>query len=354
MNQKPGEKNRFDALELNEAAVTAITNFQIMATAYGVQLAYPENQTFITKINQRDFLEKTFNIWKILDTKIKSGNKKLSDAVADTNYITKRNSFIDAAKVLMGDDFVPIPQFNYSNPEILAQCFADEKQILSHAETVSTIPAEANKELWIQSVSRVRERVANLESTRIMAESVSDNEIHFQMAQVPYRPDDSWLGFEFPEQYNGSPFNILDDTIALAVAGSAAANTSSAQSALIIDDWTEKIPVNEEVTGIAFHYNQASAAAPQSVIVAIEPTGSGKWDWNVLQGIIYDTLRRAKSRAVEPDHLMENPALGVLLPMTIASFDVNEANVSLDYLLLSDKFLTLAKNQNLELYKKWN
>jgi hypothetical protein len=88
--------------------------------------------------------------------------------------------------------------------------------------------------------------------------------------------------------------------------------------------------------------------------VAIEPTGSGKWDWNVLQGIIYDTLRRAKSRAVEPDHLMENPALGVLLPMTIASFDVNEANVSLDYLLLSDKFLTLAKNQNLELYKKWN
>ena len=354
MNQKPGEKNRFDALELNEAAITAITNFQIMATGYGVQLAYPENQTFITKINQRDFLEKTFNIWKILDTKIKSGNKKLSDATADTNFITKRNSFVDAAKIVMGDDFVPIPQFNYSNPEILTQCFADEKQILSHVETVSTLPAEANKELWIQSVSRVRERVANLESARIMAESVSDNEINFQVAQVPYRPGDSWLGFEFPEQYNGAPFNILDDTIALVVAGSAATNTSSAQSVLIIDDWTEKIPVNEEVTGIAFHYNQASAAAPQSVIVAIEPTGSGKWDWNVLQGIIYDTLRRAKSRAVEPDHLMENPALGVLLPMTIASFDVNEANVSLDYLLLSDKFLTLAKNQNLELYKKWN
>jgi hypothetical protein len=174
------------------------------------------------------------------------------------------------------------------------------------------------------------------------------------MAQVPYRPNDSWLGFEFPHQYNGAPFNILDDTIALTLLGDAAANPSSPQSALVIDDWTEKIPVNEEVTGIAFHYNQASASAPQSVIVAIEPTGAGKWDWDVLQGIIYDTLRRAKSRAVEPDHLMENPALGVLLPMTIASFDVNEANVSLDYLLLSDKFLTVAKTQNLQLYKKWN
>ncbi|MGN6298797.1 MAG: hypothetical protein ACTHM7_18545 [Ginsengibacter sp.] len=354
LNQKPGEKKRLDALELNEAAIAAIIDFQIMATGYGVQLAYPENQTLITTINQRDLLEKTFNIWKILDTKIKSGNKKLSDATADTNYITKRNAFIDAAKIVMGDDFVPVPQFTYSNPEIISQSLGDEKQLLSHVETVSAIPAEANKELWIQSVSRVRERVATLESTRIMAESVSENEINFQMAQVPYRPNDSWLGFEFPDQYNGAPFNILDDTIALTLLGDAAANTSSAQSALVIDDWTEKIPMNEEVTGIAFHYNQASAAAPQSVIVAIEPTGTGKWDWDVLQGIIYDTLRRAKSRAVEPDHLMENPALGVLLPMTIASFDVNEANVSLDYLLLSDKFLTVAKTQNLQLYKKWN
>jgi hypothetical protein len=354
MSEKPTEKNRYTLLELDDAAITAIINFQIMATGYGVQLAYPENQNLIVNSNQTDLLEKTFNIWKIIDAKIRNADKKLADADAETNITNKLNLLEAAAKTVLGDDFIPIPQFKYNDPGSLDKTFADEKQLLTNIRSVSKNSDAVNKETWIQSVSRVRERVAKLEMVRIMAEASSGHELSFKMAQIPYRPGDSWLGYEYPGEYNGAPFNIMDDTISLAVIGEAATNTQAKQSVLIIDDWTEKIPVDEEVTGVAFHYNQASATAPQSVIVAIEPTGSGKWDWNVLQGVLNDTLRRAKSRAVEPDHLMENQALSVLLPMTIASFDVNEANVSLDYLLLSDKFLTVAKQQNLQLYTKWN
>ncbi len=352
--EKPGEKSRNDLLELNEAAMEAIVNFQIMATGYGVQLAYPENLNLVTRLNQHDLLDKTFNVWKIIGEKIKKANKKLTEAVVETKVTNKLNLFVAAAKIVLGDDFVPVPQFRYSNAEILEKTFADEKQLLSFAGKTTTNSDAVNKETWIQSVSRVRETVAQLEIVRIMAEAASGHDLSFKIAQVPFRPKDSWLGFEFPKEYNGAPFNILDDTIALAAIGDVAADTKAAQSVLVIDDWTEKIPVDEEVTGVAFHYNQASATAPQNVIVAIEPTGKGKWNWDVLQGILDDTLRRAKSRAVEPDHLMENPALSVLLPMTIASFDVNEANVSLDYLLLSDKFVKVAKQQNLQLYKKWN
>lgn len=352
--ENPTEKNRYELLELNDAAMTAIINFQILATSYGVQLAYPENLNLVTKLNKRDLLEKTFNIWKILDEKIKKANNKLTEAGAETKVINKLNLFVTAAKTVLGDDFVPVPQFKYSNAEALEKTFADETQLLSFAGKTTTNSDAVNKETWMQSISRVREPIAKLETVRIMAEATSGHELNIKMAQVPFRPKDSWLGFEFPKEYKKEPFNILDDTIALAVIGDAAANTKAAQSVLVIDDWTEKIPVDEEVTGVAFHYNQATSSAPQNVIVAIEPTGKGKWDWDGLQGILNDTLRRAKSRAVEPDHLMENPALSVLLPMTIASFDVNEANVSLDYLLLSDQFVKVAKQQNLQLYKKWN
>ena len=352
--EKPTEKNLYDSLELDDAAITAIINFQIMATSYGVQLAYPENQNLIVNLNKTDLLQKTFNTWKIINDKINNTNKKLTDAIAEPNLTNKLNLLMTAAKTVLGDDFVPIPRFNYNNVDLLDKTFADEKQLLTNIQKVSGNSDAVNKETWVQSVSRVREPVAKLELVRIMAEASSGYEFNLKMAQVPYRANDSWLGFEFPEQYNDAPFNIMDDTISLAIIGEAAVDTKAAQSVLIIDDWTEKIPIDEEVTGLAFHYNQASATAPQSVIVAIEPTGSGKWDWNILQGVLIDTLRRAKSRAVEPDHLMENPALSVLLPMTIASFDVNEANVSLDYLLLNDKFLTIAKQQNLQLYKKWN
>ena len=50
---------------------------------------------------------------------------------------------------------------------------------------------------------------------------------------------------------------------------------------------------------------------------------------------------------------MEHDVLKILLPMTIASFDVKEANVSLDYLVLNDNFMQVAKSANLQLYTKW-
>ncbi|MFT4094005.1 MAG: hypothetical protein QM640_10220 [Niabella sp.] len=351
---KPGEKSRYDLLDLNNEAIDAVTNFQIMTTGYGVQLAYPENLTLITRQSKQELLEKTFNTWKIIDEKIKKATGTLSAAQAEINITNKLNLYTAAAKTVLGDDFVPLPQFKYSNPDILDKTFSDEKQLLSYIQKVNNNSDAVNKESWLQSVSRIRKAVAGLETVRIMSEAATGSEIIFKMAQVPFRPDDSWLGFEFPQEYNGSPFNIMEDTIALSINGAAATKTASSQSAIIIDEWTEKIPIDEEVTGVAYHYNQPNACAPQSVIVAIEPTGSGKWDWDVLQGVLSDTLRRAKSRAVEPDHIIEHTALSVLLPMTVASFDVNEANVSLDYLLLSDKFLKIATAANLQLYKKWN
>jgi hypothetical protein len=56
LNKKPTEKNRYDSLQLDNTAITAIINFQIMATSYGVQLAYPENQNLIVNSTKTDLL----------------------------------------------------------------------------------------------------------------------------------------------------------------------------------------------------------------------------------------------------------------------------------------------------------
>lgn len=353
LNAKPNEKPRYEMLELSDESIADIIAFQIMATTYGVQLAYPENFNQITQQSRQDLLQKTFNIWKIIKEKLNVAEDKLSLALAETNVGNKIKLYTEAAKAIMGDDFAPIQRFKYSNAADLDKTFGEEKQLLSYAKTVNNNSDLVNKESWLQSVSRVRPAIAKFEAMRIMCEAISGTEISLKVAQVPFRQKDSWLGFEFPLEYDGKPFNILDDTLALAVHGDAAFKTTEDQSVLIVDEWTEKIPVDEEITGIAYHYNQPNAAAPQAVIVAVEPTGSGKWDWDVLQGVLQNTLRRAKSRAVEPDHIMEHDVLRVLLPMTVASFDVNEANVSLDYLLLNDKFLKVASASNLSLYTKW-
>ena len=56
---------------------------------------------------------------------------------------------------------------------------------------------------------------------------------------------------------------------------------------------------------------------PQSLLLAVTPKITGKWDWDDLIYTMIDTLDLAKNRAVEPDHL-ENSVFGQVLPAVIS------------------------------------
>jgi hypothetical protein len=88
---------------------------------------------------------------------------------------------------------------------------------------------------------------------------------------------------------------------------------AATQTGLLLDAWAETIPTREETTGIAVHYNQPNAQPPQVLLLAVAPVLTGTWTWDTLVGVMSDTLRRAKLRAVEPDQL-QTSALGHLLP----------------------------------------
>lgn len=344
----------FQTVDLSAETLLGVTGFQESAALYGVQLAYPQSQGPELTESQEELLSRTANLWKVVLSKIQIGEEKLSKATTETNVIPRLKLFSEATKAVLGDDFLPIPRFIYSNGDSLKKSFGGEDQLLKHINTESGLTGGINKESWLQSVARVRPAVARFETLRFMSEALDNDPMDLSVAQIPFRPNDSWLGFEFPKEYEGKPFNIMEDTVSLAYLGKQALQTKGLQSVLILDEWTEKIPVEDEVTGVTYHYNQPNATAPQAVLMAVEPTNSGKWDWDVLQGVLNDTIRRSRSRAVEPDQIMEHDTLKVLLPMTIASFDVKEANVSLDYLLLNDKFMKVAANAKLQLYSKWD
>lgn len=344
---------RLQSIDISPETLVGIIDFQEAATRFGVQLAYPQSLVPDLLESQADVLAKTSNLWKVILSKIQVGQDKLSKASAESNVLPKLKLLAEAAKAVLGDDFLPIPRFKYSNGELLQKSFGAEDQLLKHITAESGLTGPINKESWLQSVARVRPAIARFETLRMMSEALNNKPMDLLVAQIPFRSNDSWLGFEFPKEYDGKPFTIQEDTIALAYIGKQAPRTDELQSVLILDDWTEKIPIDEEITGVAYHYNQPNATAPQAVLMAIEPTNSGKWDWDVLQGVLNDTIRRSRSRAVEPDQIMEHDVLKILLPMTIASFDVKEANVSLDYLVLNDKFMKVAASTNMQLYTKW-
>jgi hypothetical protein len=75
------------------------------------------------------------------------------------------------------------------------------------------------------------------------------------------------------------------------------------QAGLVIDDWTETVPADQETTGVAFNFNRPNAVAPQALLIAVAPELRGHWTWDDLVGSVHEAFDLAKLRAVEPDQL---------------------------------------------------
>ena len=341
---------------LNDQAKTQLTAFQRAAARFGLSLAFPNNVDVRAERTPAELLAKSAELWKQLRQKDQLTVAKLAEAQGQPDVNLRVRKLMEAGKALLGDEFVVIPQFRYTNPDDLDGSFSENgEQLLDYIAKLERTEPDLAMESWLQSTARVRPNMDRLERIRLIGEALDGNEINFVAVQTPYRIKDSWLPVEFPDIYSptGKPFGISEDTLALAVHGGPARRTDQLQSALIIDEWTETIPTDEEVTGIAFHFDQPNAAPPNVLLLAVEPEGEAHWSWDSLLNILNDTLRRAKSRAVEPAHLLEDSVLGALVPMTVASFDLSGANVSLDYLTASDQFIAAVRQQNFELYNAW-
>ncbi|MCY7352115.1 MAG: hypothetical protein LH606_15870, partial [Cytophagaceae bacterium] len=143
--------------------------------------------------------------------------------------------------------------------------------------------------------------------------------------QIPYLQQPYWVGLEMPETLPDPddttkqiPVAVDRDYLSIVTLGLDNAHTfGGLQGGLLLDEWTEVIPVKTETTGIAVNYNQPNAESPQSWLLAVSPTLQGNWDWETLVAILNETLERAKQRAVEPDQLASKTNLGQLLPATI-------------------------------------
>ncbi len=70
------------------------------------------------------------------------------------------------------------------------------------------------------------------------------------------------------------------------------------------------------------------AKAPQTILIAVSPEVSGKWDWDNIVDTLNETLDTSKKRAVEPDHLEKtNLSHLILATMTWNTSDVRKINM---------------------------
>ncbi|MEL6986655.1 MAG: hypothetical protein AAGK97_02405, partial [Bacteroidota bacterium] len=342
-------------IEITKAATSSIMKFLKKAYLFGVKINIPFAVDHENPTQRKDLLVQLISTVETLKRKNAEAKQCISKSNEAGTLKMKIEGLIDAGKKVLGEDFLILPQFTFANQADLKSSFTKDtdNDLLKFKREQSKSDDDFVLEEWFDSVGAVRSHVRLLNDCRLMSEAQTDHELDFIAAQMPFQEKDTWLAVEFPEidERTDLPFEVKHDTICLAIEGKAALKVGAIQTALVLDDWKEFIPNKKEITGVTFNYNQPNASAPNTMLLAVEPTGGSRWSFETLLGTLKDTLRRAKSRAVEPNHLLDNPVLDTMSPMTVASFDLNQVNVSLDYLVANPKFLKAMQVKNFALYK---
>ncbi len=340
-------------IQLNNARLNPLIDFVKTADLFGIQASIPEITDSNRPSSITELLLSAAFVWSQSNAKLQKAEAALLAEASATRDDVKVKHLCDAIQSVVGDGFITLPKFKFSNAADVARTVKESGSILmKFISEKNTTSASLALETWMSSTSAVRPAMARLEQIRMITEFHQGGEMNFIPAQLPYKENDNWLSVEFPQtDSDGEPFEVLDDTVSLCIYGLQESNVSQPQAVLIVDEWTESVPNASEVTGISYNYNQPNSTAPNALLLAVEPSNAKNWSWQVLEDILDDTLNRAKTRAVEPAHLLADPALDTLTPMTVASFDLQSSGLSLDYLIVNNQLLG---QMNISKYRLYN
>lgn len=223
---------------------------------------------------------------------------------------------LEAFQTIYGRSFKPAPRFNFSDPTQIVAASANSRSesimaYITSEQDYDVTEYAVSVEDWLFGMSKVKDKIRREESIRTILANF-DSEIEYTPLQFPIETDitapEHWLATEYPETYG-----VDKDTSCLALQiYTAAADFSGLQMGLIFDEWNEVIPVKEETTGIAFHYDQPNAKAPNAMLLAVSPVLNGNWTFDNLLDTVVETYSTMKKRAVEPDHLEKTPLAHIL------------------------------------------
>ncbi|MEY9987994.1 hypothetical protein ABIE67_000026 [Streptomyces sp. V4I8] len=172
---------------------------------------------------------------------------------------------------------------------------------------------------WVRRFGTVRPAVRTWHETLLLAGARVGRPCRLSASQLPR--GGAWIGGTFdPLKRPPARRHLVCHTPADLPAGKPIAG-------IVFDEWAEvlpgadvlaatktgqdPVPVESELTGVAFHFDRPDAKAPQAVLIAVPPNPVRGWTADGLALVVRDTLELAKMRAVD---LSDLPLVDDILP----------------------------------------
>jgi hypothetical protein len=266
---------------------------------------------------------------RVLARRLTDASPHLQAAGASVIPVDAAREFEAAAKALLGDDVIVVPEFVIAPSQAgeLANALGASRSgaLFDHLVHPANdqIPAiDFPVDTWLHGAARVRERLRAWEQVTILAGVFGRPEPPLDALQLPHVPGDRWFGLDVPQDRP-----LEGDRLLYTAHFAVPFDPAQRLCGLLLDEWAEMIPASEVDTGIAVHYDRPNAEAPQTMLLVTPTEFRGAWQWEDIVDALNDTLNLAKGRAVEPTHLAQL-AYAPYLPATIMASQVRQLTIA--------------------------
>jgi hypothetical protein len=288
------------------------------------------------KIFTLDMLTKASLLLTELDKRVKKIENELMPLYDTEISPSKQVQLLqEMAKCLLTEDTIMVPAFDLplNKKEEWVKAHGKADQLLAYQKEKLKNPLPVDD--WLYGVARVREKMDHIEQVILWAEAFKDQVFDLTPVQLPYLEPYCWLALEFgvTDGQDEEEFKKVlheNDHLLYTAYYQKSIDITGAQCGLLIDEWTEVIPIEKGTTGIAFHYDRPDSEAPQSMLLAVSPQLQENWKWNDLVDAINETLDEAKLRAVEPEQI-DKTGFANFLPATISSVSAYPISIMMNY-----------------------
>jgi hypothetical protein len=251
----------------------------------------------------------------------------LTEAQAETDHRKQVDLYLSVVKTILGDDAVMVPHFllpDTKAAEIENTYKATDTLLKFIKDKEVALPVED----WLGGVARVREKAHDWESAVFLTAAFrSSVELGLKPLQFPYTEKDRWLALQFKETHEN--FKPVGDKLLYTSHFAVPYDKTKPVCGIVVDEWTEVLPAEEETTGIVFHYDQPNSEPPQTMLLMVPPVFQGEWTWDNMVLTLEETLEAAKKRAVEPAQI-EMTAYAQFLPSTVSAVTTHLISVAMN------------------------
>lgn len=162
---------------------------------------------------------------------------------------------------------------------------------------------------WLDSVGAVRPLIGRLSTARMLGDMLGGNRMSFDFGQDKRLTNEGWAAISRPPKGTGGRLSVV------ALRDQKIPKAGQSAVGLMLDQWSERIPADEQMTGVSFQFDAPSSKPPQAMLLAAPHAEFRSWRVGEMARTLYDTLQFAALRMVEPEDLTD---FGAVLPTIYA------------------------------------